>query len=64
MYCNISKLLTFFAKGGFKCMPISTVILYLQENRLNFIKVLLFFIKVAKIIEIGLIFPAEKSDSN
>lgn len=45
-------------------MPISTVILYLQENRLNFIKVLLFFIKVAKIIEIGLIFPAEKSDSN
>ena len=45
---RIPKSLTFFSKkSGFKHMPISQTLLYLQENEQHFLKVPLLFIKDA-----------------
>ena len=44
-------------------MPISKPLLYLQENKEQFLKVRPFFsVRMTKIVEIGQIFPAEKRD--
>ena len=43
-------------------MPISQTFLYLQENKSQFLKVRLFFIKDAKNHRNRSIFPAEKRD--
>ena len=58
---RISKLFTFFVKMRFEIYADISNVLYLQDNKYDFLKVPQFFLlRKPKIIKIGQIFPAEK----